>query len=128
MRPTTARKLTCDDFLRLPGFEDDGLRHELIDGEHVVTPSPAERHQRVSMELAVALANYLKATGTGTPPSHSSQVPGEALAGTRHHGATRALRQPELRRRRCAQRNRRTGADSEARGHVLLTPLCETRP
>lgn len=65
MRPTAAPKLTAQDFLRLPGFEDDGLRHELIDGEHVVTPSPAERHQRVSMELTVALANYLKATGTG---------------------------------------------------------------
>jgi Uma2 family endonuclease len=65
MRPTAARKLTYQDFLRLPGFEDDGRRHELIDGEHVVTPSPAERHQRVSMELAVALAVHLKSAGAG---------------------------------------------------------------
>jgi Uma2 family endonuclease len=62
MRPTAARKLTYDDFLRFP---DDGRRHELIDGENYVTPSPAERHQRVSMDLAVALANYLKKGGTG---------------------------------------------------------------
>ena len=37
-------KLTYDDFLRFP---DDGKRHELIDGEHYVTPSPNTRHQRV---------------------------------------------------------------------------------
>jgi hypothetical protein len=30
-------KLTYDDFVQFP---DDGLRHELIDGEHYVTPSP----------------------------------------------------------------------------------------
>jgi len=29
-------KLTYDDLLRLP---DDGLRHEIIDGEHYVTPA-----------------------------------------------------------------------------------------
>jgi hypothetical protein len=30
-------KLTYDDFVH---FADDGKRHELIDGEHYVTPSP----------------------------------------------------------------------------------------
>jgi len=30
-------KLTYDDFVHFP---DDGKRHELIDGEHYVTPSP----------------------------------------------------------------------------------------
>lgn len=34
-------KLTYDDFLHFP---DDGRRHELIDGEHYVTPSPNTRH------------------------------------------------------------------------------------
>jgi hypothetical protein len=38
-------KLTYDDFLLFP---DDGLRHELIDGEHYVTASPNMKHQRVS--------------------------------------------------------------------------------
>ena len=30
-------KLTYDDYVQFP---DDGLRHELIDGEHYVTPTP----------------------------------------------------------------------------------------
>src|ERR1051325_3160176 len=38
-------KLTYDDFLLFP--EDDGLRHELIDGEHYVTPAPNTKHQSV---------------------------------------------------------------------------------
>ncbi|HUF29107.1 MAG TPA: hypothetical protein VMM77_00485 [Gemmatimonadaceae bacterium] len=29
-------------------FPDDGRRHELVDGEHVVTPSPTARHQLLS--------------------------------------------------------------------------------
>ena len=62
MRPTALPKLTYEDFLSFP---DDGRRHELIDGDHYVTPSPSERHQRVSMELTLALGNYLKAAGTG---------------------------------------------------------------
>ena len=35
-------RMTYQDLLALP---DDGLRHELIDGEHFVTPSPASKHQ-----------------------------------------------------------------------------------
>jgi hypothetical protein len=41
--PDPGLKLTYDDFLLFP---DDGKRHELIDGEHHVTPSPNIRHQR----------------------------------------------------------------------------------
>ena len=38
MTPATVGvKLTYDDFLLFP---DDGKRHELIDGEHYLTPSP----------------------------------------------------------------------------------------
>jgi Uma2 family endonuclease len=51
----SARKLTYEDFLSFP---DDGQRHELIDGEHYVTPSPATKHQRVAMRLTLALGNY----------------------------------------------------------------------
>ena len=48
-RPTASGvKLTYDDFVLFP---DDGLRHELIDGEHYVTPSPNTKHQRVSGAL-----------------------------------------------------------------------------
>jgi Uma2 family endonuclease len=49
-------KLTYDDYVRFP---DDGMRHELIDGEHFVTPSPNRRHQRVGMRLTVSIANWL---------------------------------------------------------------------
>jgi Uma2 family endonuclease len=31
----------------LRALPEDGLRHELLDGEHVVTPAPASSHQRV---------------------------------------------------------------------------------
>jgi hypothetical protein len=37
-------RMTCDDLVALP---DDGLRHELIDGVHFVTPSPALVHQLI---------------------------------------------------------------------------------
>src|SRR4029453_17367691 len=39
---TPDTRLTYDDFLLFP---DDGLRHEIIDGEHYVTPSQVPRHQ-----------------------------------------------------------------------------------
>jgi Uma2 family endonuclease len=63
MRPPAAHKLTYDDFLCFP---DDGRRHELIDGEHYVTPSPFERHQRVSVDLTLALGNHLRISRVGS--------------------------------------------------------------
>ena len=56
MKPAPAQKLNYEDFLRFP---DDGLRHELIDGEHYVTPSPATVHQRL-LGLHVAVYVYLQ--------------------------------------------------------------------
>ena len=50
-------KLTYDDFLLFP---DDGKRHELIDGEHYVTPSPNMRHQRISGSLYLLIGNWLE--------------------------------------------------------------------
>jgi Uma2 family endonuclease len=44
----SATKLTYEDFVLFP---DDGKRHELIDGEHFVTPSPNRRHQTVLVNL-----------------------------------------------------------------------------
>ena len=49
-------KLTHDDFLLFP---DDGMRHELIDGEHYVTPTPILRHQQIVGRLYLAIGNYL---------------------------------------------------------------------
>ena len=62
MRPTSGVKLTYDDFLLFP---DDGQRHELIDGEHYVTPSPNTAHQVIVGNLYFALRVYLEANQTG---------------------------------------------------------------
>ncbi|MGH7700475.1 MAG: Uma2 family endonuclease [Gemmatimonadales bacterium] len=48
---------TVEELLALP---DDGLRHELLDGEHVVTPAPALLHQRAVGELMYALQSCLR--------------------------------------------------------------------
>ena len=50
-------KLTYDDFVLFP---DDGKRHELIDGEHYLTPSPNLRHQRISGNLYLLIASWLE--------------------------------------------------------------------
>jgi len=50
-------RYTYEDYLTFP---DDGRRHELIDGEHSVTPAPVRRHQKLSMRLGVALATWLR--------------------------------------------------------------------
>ena len=50
-------KLTYEDFLLFP---DDGQRHELIDGEHYVTPCPNTKHQQVSGNLYFLLRSYLE--------------------------------------------------------------------
>ena len=55
--PGSATKLTYDDYALLP---DDGKRHELLDGEHFVTPSPNTRHQIVSANLFAALRSFVK--------------------------------------------------------------------
>ena len=47
---------TIEELLALP---DDGLRHELLDGVHVVTPAPAYRHQAVLGEFYFALRKSL---------------------------------------------------------------------
>ena len=46
---------TYSDLVALP---DDQLRHELIDGEHVVTPSPGTTHQTVLGRLFMFLKAY----------------------------------------------------------------------
>ena len=49
-------KLTYEDYRMIP---DDGKRHELIDGEHVMSPSPNTKHQRIAGALLTALKNFL---------------------------------------------------------------------
>jgi Uma2 family endonuclease len=57
MASETSTKMTYEDLLLLP---EDGLRHEIIDGEHYVNASPITRHQRVSHRLILAIGNYLE--------------------------------------------------------------------
>ncbi|HXA16627.1 MAG TPA: Uma2 family endonuclease [Thermoanaerobaculia bacterium] len=57
MAPETSTKMTYEDLLLLP---DDGLRHEIIDGEHYVNASPITRHQRVSMRIIAEILFYLR--------------------------------------------------------------------
>jgi Uma2 family endonuclease len=62
MPPTSGVKLTYDDFVLFP---DDGQRHELIDGEHYVTPSPNQIHQIIVGNLHFAIRGYLETHPSG---------------------------------------------------------------
>ena len=55
-------KLTYDDLLDLP---KDRLRHELIDGEHYVTPAPSLRHQAIVLNIGSILLAHVRAHGLG---------------------------------------------------------------
>src|SRR5712691_9906090 len=55
-------KLTYADYVLFP---EDGLRHEIIDGEHYVTPSPSLRHQRISGKLFHLIQTYLDTHSIG---------------------------------------------------------------
>ena len=58
----TATKLTYEDYLLFP---DDGLRHEILDGEHYVSPAPNIRHQDVVMNLYRALYAFIRPSRLG---------------------------------------------------------------
>jgi hypothetical protein len=62
LQKNSATKLTYHDYLRFP---DDGLRHEIIEGEHYVTPSPITRHQRILLMLSHLLQTHLDETPIG---------------------------------------------------------------
>jgi Uma2 family endonuclease len=68
-------KLTYADYVRFP---EDGLRHEIIDGEHYVTPSPSLRHQRISGTIYYLLRTYLEKH----PIGELFYAPVDALLGT----------------------------------------------
>lgn len=54
---TYSRRLTYEDY-RL--FPEDGLRHEIIDGEHDVTPAPFLKHQGVSINISSEMRGFVK--------------------------------------------------------------------
>ena len=63
MSPAIAgMKLTYDDLLLFP---EDGKRHELIDGEHYVSPSPVMAHQQIAGNLHWLLRSYLESHPLG---------------------------------------------------------------
>lgn len=60
--PGPDTKLTIDDYLRIPA---DGLRHELIEGVHFVSPPPYLDHQAISSELHLQLGLAVHRTRRG---------------------------------------------------------------
>ena len=54
--------LTYEDYVLFP---DDGRRHELIGGEHYVTPAPTTVHQRFLGNVHHALKAYILNHGGG---------------------------------------------------------------
>ena len=59
---TGQRKMTYEDLQALP---DDRFRHELIDGEHIVSPSPIVKHQRVAFNIAFAISAFVRTRRLG---------------------------------------------------------------
>ena len=56
-------RLTYEDYLLFP---DDGKRHEIISGEHFMTPSPSTRHQRICFNIARQIDAHARQNGLGT--------------------------------------------------------------
>ena len=54
---------TYSEFARLPS--EGGVRYEVIDGDLVVTPAPALRHQRIVTDLVTLLNTFVRAEGLG---------------------------------------------------------------
>ncbi len=57
MPATEDRITTIEQLLELP---EDGMRHELLDGVHAVTPAPSLMHQRTVSYLHIALHTALE--------------------------------------------------------------------
>ncbi len=53
-------KLTYEDYCRFP---DDGTRHEILDGDHQMTPSPRPPHQSLLTELAFQIRAQIQEKG-----------------------------------------------------------------
>jgi len=55
-------EFTYEDYLLFP---EDGRRHELIGGEHFMTPAPSTRHQKIVGKLVRFLEDYVARTKAG---------------------------------------------------------------
>jgi Uma2 family endonuclease len=57
-----ARKLTYEDYVLLP---EDGKRHEIIDGEHYVSPAPFVSHQKLAFRLTLRVGGFIETNRLG---------------------------------------------------------------
>lgn len=57
VRDTARRKLTYEDYLLFP---EDGLRHEILAGEHFVTNAPSRWHQKAVSNLIYFFMDLLR--------------------------------------------------------------------
>ncbi len=62
IRINSQTKLTYDDYVLFP---EDGRRHELVDGEHIVNPAPDTYHQKVSRKIQFQLFRQIEEGGLG---------------------------------------------------------------
>ena len=60
--PQAANDWTVERVLALP---DDGRRHEVVDGQLLVSPSPEFRHQEAVLALATTLREYVRTHDIG---------------------------------------------------------------
>ena len=77
--PASARRWTVDEVRALQDEHRAWPRYELIDGELIVTPSPAIVHQRAIMEIIRLLARYTIEQDIGellTSPADLELAPG----------------------------------------------------
>lgn len=51
------QKLTYTDYALIP---DDGRRHEILDGTHVMSPAPSTRHQRIVGDLYAEMRFHVR--------------------------------------------------------------------
>ncbi len=63
VRDTAHRKLTYEDYVLIP---EDLLRHEILDGEHYVTPAPGRDHQGSLGTLFLKIATFVRGRRLGT--------------------------------------------------------------
>lgn len=54
---TVRRKLTYEDYLLFP---EDGNRHEILDGEHYMSPAPTPGHQQIVVTLTFWLVSFIR--------------------------------------------------------------------
>jgi Uma2 family endonuclease len=59
---SAAPPLTYDDYVLIP---EDGKRHEIIDGDEYMSPSPSTPHQRIVGRLFNSLYDHVEKTETG---------------------------------------------------------------